>query len=521
MGQHRNVLRLHEDFATLRWLKDFEQDAFGFQQKVEDIDRRLGTVFIQAFDDASDLEHAFKLLDMFGSLLERPVIAADAADKYSVLISMFSRALDHARLIYSRHIQTELKLGSPPVHKNMPPVAGALCWARELRARIQVPFDHFRRIPHLCVSVPAKLLYDHLDSFSLINLIFFLWYQEKLYADWSQTVSEKSQYNLTQPLIRRDPETKLVTVNFDPQLVLVLREVSYLSGSRLGAIPPPAAEIYSSKESYRQLAANLELMVNRYNKVLKTVLEVEYPLIQEQLRLNLGTGKGELSDVPMVLMLLAESRGCSCTVDCWGVWDHISMVMDDVHDLEQRIQKAKNNVEEIQTIVGSWASPIFVRRDCKTESLLSLEDCQDRLERRYSLVRESGQRIHLLVKENQSLLLADPASDIWKAYVDYVDEIVLDGFFTAIECSLKYLLENTDPKAGLAPLFEVQLDLVIPDLIFQPSLDPGTNDGFYNMVEGLLNDIYRISSLVPRLAEHSGFLHYQVRGCGAPSCWWQ
>ncbi|KAK2522493.1 hypothetical protein Q9233_010490 [Columba guinea] len=529
------ILQPHS--SCFAFAQDFEQDAFGFQQKVEDIDRRLGTVFIQAFDDASDLEHAFKLLDMFGSLLERPVIAADAADKYSVLISMFSRALDHARLIYSRHIQTELKLGSPPVHKNMPPVAGALCWARELRARIQVPFDQFRRIPHLCVSVPAKLLYDHLDSFSLINLIFFLWYQEKLYADWSQTVSEKSQYSLTQPLIRRDPETKLVTVNFDPQLVLVLREVSYLSGSRLGAIPPPAAEIYSSKESYRQLAANLELMVNRYNKVLKTVLEVEYPLIQEQLRLNLGMGKGELSDVPMVLMLLAESRGCSCTVDCWGVWDHISMVMDDVHDLEQRIQKAKNNVEEIQTIVGSWASPIFVRRDCRTESLLSLEDCQDRLEQRYSLVRESGQRIHLLVKdrlspavfqsvffffqENQSLLLADPASDIWKAYVDYVDEIVLDGFFTAIECSLKYLLENTDPKAGLAPLFEVQLDLVIPDLIFQPSLDPGTKDGFYDMVEGLLNDIYRISSLVPRLAEHSGFLHYQVRGCGAPSCWWQ
>lgn len=43
-------------------------------------------------------------------------------------------------------------------------------------------------------------------------------YQEKLYLDWSQTVSEKSQYNLAQPLIRRDPETKLITVNFDPQV---------------------------------------------------------------------------------------------------------------------------------------------------------------------------------------------------------------------------------------------------------------------------------------------------------------
>lgn len=38
----------------------------------------------------------------------------------------------------------------------------------------------------------------------------------------------------------------------------------------------------------------MELMVNRYNKVLKTVLEVEYPLIQEQLwDINLKLKKAE------------------------------------------------------------------------------------------------------------------------------------------------------------------------------------------------------------------------------------
>ena len=51
--------------------------------------------------------------------------------------------------------------------------------------------------------------------------------------------------------------------------------------------------------------------------------------------------------------------------------------------------------------------------------------------------------VFVFFQENQSLLTADPASDVWKAYVDYVDEIILDGFFTAIECSPKYLLENT------------------------------------------------------------------------------
>ncbi|XP_068770010.1 dynein axonemal heavy chain 9 [Struthio camelus] len=471
---------------------EFEQDAFDFQQKVDDVDRRLATVFIQAFDDASDLEHAFKLLDMFGSLLERPVIAADAANKYPVLISMFDNALNDARLIYSRHIQAELELGSPSVHRNMPLVAGALGWAQELRARIQGPFGHFRHITHPCLdSAEGRRVMEKYEE--MLQLL--KGYQEKLYEDWSQAVSEKTQYNLTQPLIRRDPETKLIAVNFDPQLISVLREVSYLSSSQMGNIPPTAAEIYSSKELYRQMVANLELMVNRYNKILKTVLEVEYPLIQ-----------GQLQDIDLKLKEAEETLNWKME----GVWDHISAVMDDVHSLEQRMQKAKDNVEEIQTIIKSWMSPIFERKDGKKESLLSLEDCQDRLEKRYSLIQESGLRIHLLVEENQTLFTADTASDIWKAYVDYVDEIVLDGFFTAIECSLKYLLENTDPKAGLAPLFEVQLDLVIPDLIFHPSLDPGTNDGFYDMVESLLNDIYRISSLIPRLAEHSGFPHYQA-----------
>uniref|UniRef100_A0A803YDF7 Dynein axonemal heavy chain 9 n=1 Tax=Meleagris gallopavo TaxID=9103 RepID=A0A803YDF7_MELGA len=400
-----------------------------------------------------------QLLEMFGSLLERPVIAAHAASKYSDLVHMFSSALSDVRLIYSRHVRAELEFFSSFMF-------------------------NFQKWAWLCLLIH---LVCWLNSYVIKVCFFSCRYQEKVYINWSQTVSEKSQYNLTQPLIRREPETKLLTVNFDPQLVSVLREVSYLSGSQMESIPPTAAEIYSSKESYRQMVANLELMVNRYNKILKTVLEVEYPLIQEQLR-----------DIDFKLKEAEETLNWKMEGKLAKHWD-----------LEQRIQKAKSNVEEIQSFVRSWGSPIFERKDGKKESLLNLEDCQDRLEKRYSLVRESGLRIHLLMKENQSLLTADPASDVWKAYVDYVDEIILDGFFTAIECSLKYLLDNTDPKAGLAPLFEVQLDLVIPDLIFRPSLDPGTNDGFYDMVESLLNDIYRISSLVPRLAGHSGFPHYQ------------
>uniref|UniRef100_A0A8D2N8R8 Dynein axonemal heavy chain 17 n=1 Tax=Zonotrichia albicollis TaxID=44394 RepID=A0A8D2N8R8_ZONAL len=500
LGQQ--VLAMHEEFQECYQVfseraydcldlanVEFEQDALEFQQKVQDIDRRLGTVFGQAFSDAPGMEHIFKLLAMFRNLLERPGVAAVAADKIPVLLSMFSSAVDQARLTYKLMESVPLcPAGFPPLHKNAPPVAGALGWARELRARIQQPLEHLRHIPGglsfpSVTGAPSGLVTVWSKFLSSGR------YQEKLYLDWSQTVSEKSQYNLAQPLIRREAQSKLIRVNFDPQLVAVLREVSYLRRSGAGAIPPAAAELHACKESLWKLVASLELMANSYNKVLRSLLEVEHPLVQ-----------GQLQDIDVRLREAEETLTWKTEGE---IEEIISLEGYDVCDLEQRVQKAKDNVEEIQSIVRSWGSPMLERRDPKREAVLSLEECQERLERRYSLVREAGHRIHSLVEENQSLLRAEPASDAWKGYLDYVDEIVLDGFFTAIECSLKYLLENTGDTCN--SLF--------------PGLSKGTSlvvDGFCDMVESLLQGIFHISLLVPRLAAHSGFSHYQVCALGLP-----
>jgi len=52
-------------------------------------------------------------------------------------------------------------------------------------------------------------------------------------------------------------------------------------------------------------------------------------------------------------------------------------------------------------------------------------------------------------------------SNVWKAYVDYVDEIIVDGFFNTILCSLKFMLENTDAKTTTEPLYEAVLELQV------------------------------------------------------------
>lgn len=81
-----------------------------------------------------------------------------------------------------------------------------------------------------------------------------------------------------------------------------------------------------------------------------------------------------------------------------GIWQYIQEVRDSVCDLESRLQRAKNNIEEIQSCTRTWAAPVFDRREGKKDTLLSLDDKAERLDSFYSLVRSSGEKIHFLLK---------------------------------------------------------------------------------------------------------------------------
>ena len=60
--------------------------------------------------------------------------------------------------------------------------------------------------------------------------------------------------------------------------------MKYLEINGLEEIPPSAGSVYQRKDQLRQYVTNLDLTVQWYNKVRATVLEVEFPLIEAQLR---------------------------------------------------------------------------------------------------------------------------------------------------------------------------------------------------------------------------------------------
>lgn len=119
------------------------------------------------------------------------------------------------------------------------------------------------------------------------------------------------------------------------------------------------------------------------------------------------------------------------------------------------------------------------------------------------------------LKENQILLkVKDARSDDWKNYTSFIDNVVLDGFRNIIMCTLKYFLNETEfTKGNPDPLFEAQLQLDEDEseIYFVPSMVFGNPDGFFEIVNGLVKNVYMQGSLVNRVAPHLNKENYKVK----------
>ncbi|KAF6298410.1 dynein axonemal heavy chain 17 [Rhinolophus ferrumequinum] len=460
----------------------FDDDYADFETKIQDLDRRLATIFCQAFDDYNSIESCAKLLYMCGGLLERPLILIEVVPRYSVMLGMFDAELDNTKMLYDAQIAASADGNIPPIHRNMPPVAGQLKWSLELQERLEAPMRDLRRIEHpVMSSVEAKLIFQkYAEMMELLRK-----YRERIYQQWVARVDQDCHFNLGQPLIQRDPLTNLVHVNFSKALVAVLREVKYLNFQQQKEIPMSAENLFSQHETFWKFVGNLELIVGWYNEIKTTMMNEEFPLIQSEL---------EAIDVKLL--------GAETTL-FWngkGVFEYIQEMREILYNLQNRIQKAKQNIEAISQAMKDWsANPLFERKDNKKEALLDLDGRLVTLNRRYTAVKEAGLRIHAMVAENAELFRADTTSQSWRDYVSYIDYLVLDEFDNFIRKSLNYFMDNMVMDENVAPLFEVHMELDDDGLVFSPSMEIGADHSFLALVESLINDIYNVAKLIPRL----------------------
>ena len=251
-----SIAQMHADFTTsLATFQDVDYDPldiankrfddhfYRFRTDVKQVERRLASVLNQGFEDCATVWQAFKLIDAFEGLLERDSLQADLLKKQADLISAYATDLREVYALFHREKRRSaegfyLERDGPPLYMNMPPVAGSTFWVRGLIERVSSPMDKLRspqsRATHRVLELEESLEVIGQHDALLQALHDF---ETASYDAWARGVEETSAAKLRQPLLVRDAETKLLAVNFDPDLVRLLREVHTAASCHL---PPPA-----------------------------------------------------------------------------------------------------------------------------------------------------------------------------------------------------------------------------------------------------------------------------------------
>jgi dynein heavy chain len=229
------------------WKEDFP----AFTKLVCDMDLRLGGIAKLAFKGMLSLEGLFKLIHGFqGLLTSRSVLFKETESQYPQMITMFSAELDTVKEFYDN------QLSQPSLAKNMPRVAGTLSTLDNIRGRVTGWYKSFidldEAIPVFASAEALRVYQKYTEMLEMMAA------KDKLvFAEWAATVGDDSDANLNLPLLLRDDTSRLLQINFDPQLVSVLREVKYLERSlenagEAGQMPDEAAAIFARNETFRQ-----------------------------------------------------------------------------------------------------------------------------------------------------------------------------------------------------------------------------------------------------------------------------
>ncbi|KAK9702182.1 Dynein heavy chain region D6 P-loop domain [Popillia japonica] len=354
--------------------KDYEE----FMDKCADFDRRLAAIFSQAFDDCHNLDSIFKLLNVIGNLIDRPIINAEVTVKYGSIVQMLNEEADIVKLLHDDGLRK-----GPPIDKYFPPVAGKMMWLYKLKERIAKPLQDFKLLED-------PILLEEETTFTLRKLEEMLEIisrdEIKTMNAWIDSVPDQIGISMSKVQIER--QNDLIHVNFDKEMFAVLREVRYLKILNLDNIASEAEDVFERFEELFNSIQMLNRIIEWFNHLRTQTLVQEYRLIEDEM-LGIDNMIEEL-----VSNLTWETDNTTTIEDIYG-----KMKL-----LYNRVLRGQQNVRTLLLNIEDWSrEPLYERKDGKNELTIGLEDRTERVNKRYELVAAAAEEVQRVLNLNYKL----------------------------------------------------------------------------------------------------------------------
>ena len=235
----------------------FDRDFVEFNVDVSTLESKLQQFIDKNFDVVSSIQDSLRLLRKINTILKRDSLKSQINQKYTIIFQNYGSAIKDIETSYQQH------KNAPPIVRNLPTVAGSITWARHLFHRISGPMEEF----------PQGLITnkDSKSSVKTYNKIgYTLFYYEFLWREkWSLEV-EKAKAGLQATLIIRHPDNNKLYVNFDSEILTLIREAKCLS--RIGIeIPESAKIVLLQEDKFKMYNNELQYVLKEYERIIAKI----------------------------------------------------------------------------------------------------------------------------------------------------------------------------------------------------------------------------------------------------------
>jgi dynein heavy chain len=247
---------------------DFDRDYVEFNVKIAELETRLQMFINTSFESITSIEHSLNLLRKFQNILQRESLRADLDDKFNIIFQTYGGELDSVQALYERFKH------APPVSRNLPPVAGNITWSRHLLKRIEEPMKRFEANQNVLASKDAKRIIKTYNKVARTLVAFeYLWYQA-----WLQSI-ETAKAGLQATLIIRHPDDGKLYVNFDQEILQLIREAKCLD--RMGIeIPESAKIVLLQEDKFKSYFNDLSFALKEYARITNKIIPVTVNLLK-------------------------------------------------------------------------------------------------------------------------------------------------------------------------------------------------------------------------------------------------
>ena len=347
-----------------------------FHESVELIEEDTKAFIDYSFDQLRSAEGAFDLLQNFKNIKSRDSINHQMQQKFTNVLDRYSMEVQEVKTLFETH------RADPPCTKNQPPVAGAISWSRSLFRRIKKPIVRFQAMEEMKSEKGQAIIAEYIAVAKEMRD-----YEDRLFEDWKSNVEAMTAEQLSACLLRkvapgedgqevdelRDgdsvlPQEPRIVTNFNPGLLLTIRETKYLSqlDSRY-QIPQKAQNVFLQADKYYRYVADIKDMLVQYHAALGVLSTAERSLLTQHIE---------------NLKAVTKPGFETLNWNSLGIEDFIQTCRNGIGDFQSiatQVQKTSDYVEGVVHNIGN--AVLVVPPSSEDGDVLDIQEFQEEMEK--------------------------------------------------------------------------------------------------------------------------------------------